>query len=219
MAEFKVIMPKLGESIQEGTITKWFVKEGDMVKEDDLLFEVATDKVDSEIPSPVEGRVTRILFPENTLLPVGEVIAYILEGEDEAEGNAGDALKLPVDEAVTEAVPAETVKEPGSPGNVRGLSNRFYSPLVKKIAEEEKVTFTELESIEGTGAGGRVQKKDILAYISERTISPAKAQADSPGFGVTTYRSPGSGVSAGFRSGHFIFAEDRKARISGFHRG
>ena len=77
MSEFKIIMPKLGESIQEGTITKWFVKEGDTVEEDDVLFEVATDKVDSEIPSPVDGVVTKILFPEESLVPVGEVLAII----------------------------------------------------------------------------------------------------------------------------------------------
>lgn len=177
MAEFKVIMPKLGESIQEATITKWFVKEGDMVQEDDLLFEVATDKVDSEIPSPVEGRVTRILFPENTLLPVGEVIAYILEAGDEAVFDAGDDLKFSPNDSVSHAEHVPIVKESESSENLRGLSNRFYSPLVRKIAEEEKVTFQELESIDGSGAGGRVQKKDIMAYLSARASMPAKSRS------------------------------------------
>ena len=84
MANFNILMPKLGESIQEGTITKWFVKEGDTIEEDDMLFEVATDKVDSEIPSPVDGVITKILFPEDSLVPVGEILAVIeLEGEEE----------------------------------------------------------------------------------------------------------------------------------------
>ena len=77
MANFNILMPKLGESIQEGTITKWFVKEGDTVEEDDMLFEVATDKVDSEIPSPVDGVITKILFPEDSLVPVGEILAVV----------------------------------------------------------------------------------------------------------------------------------------------
>ena len=83
MSNFQIVMPKLGESIQEGTITKWFVKEGDTVVEDDLLFEVATDKVDSEIPSPVDGVISKILFPENSLVAVGEVLAVISIGGGE----------------------------------------------------------------------------------------------------------------------------------------
>ena len=83
MAHFEIVMPKLGESIQEATITKWFVKDGDTIEEDDILFEVATDKVDSEIPSPVDGKIVKILHPADKLLPVGEVLALIsLSGEE-----------------------------------------------------------------------------------------------------------------------------------------
>ncbi|MGC9352887.1 MAG: biotin/lipoyl-containing protein, partial [Mariniphaga sp.] len=86
MSKFEIVMPKLGESIQEGTITKWFVKEGDTIEEDDMLFEVATDKVDSEIPSPVDGVITKILQKEDSLVPVGEVVAIIdMEEEEEEE--------------------------------------------------------------------------------------------------------------------------------------
>jgi 2-oxoglutarate dehydrogenase E2 component (dihydrolipoamide succinyltransferase) len=90
MSKFEILMPKLGESIQEGTITKWFVKEGDTIEEDDMLFEVATDKVDSEIPSPVEGVILKILYPEQTVLPVGEVVAIVDMSGEEENGEAAD---------------------------------------------------------------------------------------------------------------------------------
>jgi 2-oxoglutarate dehydrogenase E2 component (dihydrolipoamide succinyltransferase) len=157
-------MPKLGESIQEGTLTKWFVKEGDMVKEDDILFEVATDKVDSEIPSPVEGRIEKILFPEGSLLPVGEVLALISMGEDaeipsENEEFITSGVELKKNADQDDLVMLKTIRD---------LSNRFYSPLVKKIAAEEHISAAELEKIEGSGTSGRVQKKDILHFLQNR---------------------------------------------------
>lgn len=170
MANFNIIMPKLGESIQEGTITKWFVKEGDTIEEDDMLFEVATDKVDSEIPSPVDGVITKILFPEDSLVPVGEVLAVIkLEGEDEDTSS---------EELIAEATSGETEAKSeiaeSSINDSRKLSNRFYSPLVKTIAKEENISLEELETIEGSGGNGRVQKKDILDFIENRGVKPAE---------------------------------------------
>jgi 2-oxoglutarate dehydrogenase E2 component (dihydrolipoamide succinyltransferase) len=161
MSEFKVIMPKLGESIQEATITKWFVKEGDSVADDDILFEVATDKVDSEIPSPVEGKIKKILFPEGTLLPVGEVVALITltDVEDEKEE----------DNLVAQAEMVQSIKASVDLNKtVISSSNRFFSPLVRKIAIEENVDFSELANIPGSGTGGRVQKRDILNYLEAR---------------------------------------------------
>ncbi len=157
MANFNILMPKLGESIQEGTITKWFVKEGDTIEEDDMLFEVATDKVDSEIPSPVDGVITKILFPEDSLVPVGEILAVInMDGEDEINDSVSEEIsnKSSVDsEEMKSNVQQSSVDES------RKLSNRFYSPLVKTIAKEENISFEELETISGSGANGRVQKK------------------------------------------------------------
>ncbi len=168
MSNFKIVMPKLGESIQEGTITKWFVKEGDTVEEDDVLFEVATDKVDSEIPSPVDGVISKILFPEGSLVPVGEVLAVInMGGEATVEETVSEMPEQ------TEA-PTEKIKEvPASESieKARELSNRFYSPLVRTIAKQENIALEELETIEGSGANGRVQKKDILAYLENRGTS------------------------------------------------
>ncbi len=171
MSDFKIVMPKLGESIQEGTITKWFVKEGDTVEEDDVLFEVATDKVDSEIPSPVDGVVTKILFPEDSLVPVGEVLAIInMGGEAVTEEEAASEAVEKKEETVSEEK-AETSSISESIENARELSNRFYSPLVRTIAKKENISLGELETIKGSGANGRVQKKDILKYLENRGVS------------------------------------------------
>jgi len=176
MASFNIVMPKLGESIQEGTITKWFVKEGDTIEEDDVLFEVATDKVDSEIPSPVDGVISKIVYPEDSLVAVGEVLAVVsLDGEvdETAETVTTAAEETPAEES--------KVEEAGtSVDDSRKLSNRFYSPLVKTIAKEENVSLEELENIEGSGAGGRVQKKDIMDYLENRgaaKVAPVKPVA------------------------------------------
>lgn len=169
MSNFQIVMPKLGESIQEGTITKWFVKEGDTVQEDDILFEVATDKVDSEIPSPVDGILTKILFPENSLVPVGEVLAVISMGGEENIPEITKSGSTEIKKAdINEKIENQESVEDKSVGNVRDLSNRFYSPLVKTIAKQENISFEELESITGSGANGRVQKNDILEYIKNR---------------------------------------------------
>lgn len=169
MSNFQIVMPKLGESIQEGTITKWFVKEGDTVQEDDILFEVATDKVDSEIPSPVDGILTKIVFPENSLVPVGEVLAVISMGGEENITEISKSGSTEIKKAdINEKIENQESVEDKSVGNVRDLSNRFYSPLVKTIAKQENISFDELESITGSGANGRVQKNDILEYIKNR---------------------------------------------------
>ncbi len=192
MAQFEIVMPKLGESIQEATITKWFVKEGDTVEEDDMLFEVATDKVDSEIPSPVEGKIIKIFHPENALLPVGEVLALIsLSGEDEDDSEpspvenskpmAGEDENIEISEASGSDISGADVK------SVNKLSNRFYSPLVKKIAQEENISFDELESIKGSGANGRVQKADLLEYLQSRKNSRPSGKPAGP---ATVSKSP-----------------------------
>jgi len=186
MSEFKIVMPKLGESIQEGTITKWFVKVGDTVEEDDTLFEVATDKVDSEIPSPVDGVVSKILHQEDSLVPVGEVVAYInTEEEDAGEADSAEesATAEPEEEGAATAGTAgkaeagEEVKTGDSVSKSGKSSGRFYSPLVRTIARKENISEDELETIEGSGANGRVQKKDILRYLGQRgKEEPAAAQ-------------------------------------------
>jgi 2-oxoglutarate dehydrogenase E2 component (dihydrolipoamide succinyltransferase) len=166
MAKFDIIMPKMGESIEEATITNWFVKEGDKIEEDDNLLEIATDKVDSEIPSPVEGIVKKILFKQDEVVAVGTVIAVIdMGGEDSASAEEKT-------EEVTEAPVAEVSAE-----KVVSSVDRFYSPLVRTIAKEENITQSELDSIQGSGLNGRVQKKDVLLFLENRGGAVTQAQA------------------------------------------
>ncbi len=172
MASFDIIMPKMGESIEEATITNWFVKEGDKVEEDDVLLEIATDKVDSEIPSPVEGIVKKILFKKDEVVPVGTVIAIIdMDGE-----GATDEVKQAVPDAEIEDSKEEPAPErAGETPTVISSGDRFYSPLVRKIASEESISQAELDSIAGSGLNGRVQKKDVMQFIENRGLSKPQA--------------------------------------------
>lgn len=178
MSEFKIQMPKLGESVQEATITKWFVKEGDRIEEDEPLFEVATDKVDSEIPSPVDGIIKKIFYPLNALVPVGEIVAIIITEDDDSSEQNTEVVAEPEKPKVQEQkAQAEQVKVSSA---VQAIENkaidqtnetkatRFYSPLVLSIANSEQVSLTELETIPGSGLNNRLQKKDILNYIEAR---------------------------------------------------
>ena len=168
MPLFELKMPKLGESITQATIIKWFVKEGDTVKEDDSLLDIATDKVDSEIPSPVAGVVTKIFFRENDVVPVGDVIALI-------DTSAG-ANKLPEEDAtpVKSKTEIPDKKELTHTADLKTEQaekpSRFYSPLVKQIVQKEKISYEELEKIAGSGLNGRVTKKDIIAYLENRKV-------------------------------------------------
>lgn len=201
MSEFKVQMPKMGESVQEATITKWFVKEGDTVEEDDLLFEIATEKVDSEIPSPVDGVVTKILFEVDSVVDVGETVAIIkVDGEADDDDDSADNQE-PEENETAEAKPQSgTAEQPDKKDepvvDADAEATRFYSPLVRSIAKEENISMKELESIKGSGENGRVQKKDILAYIEnggeankakseERLQSESKPQKEMPKVSVS----------------------------------
>jgi 2-oxoglutarate dehydrogenase E2 component (dihydrolipoamide succinyltransferase) len=171
MSSFEIIMPKLGESVQEATITKMFVKLNDQVEEDDMLFEIATDKVDSEIPCPVDGKVIEIFFKENDVVPVGAVVAIIALGD-------ADDVEAPVQERVSASVAASAIQEPVesvSTSNIESTSGRFYSPLVKSIAKSENISVQELETIAGHGTEGRVQKQDVLDFLSSRNGSVVSA--------------------------------------------
>jgi len=156
----------MGESIEEATITNWFVKEGDKVEEDDVLLEIATDKVDSEIPSPVEGIVKKIFFKQDEIVAVGTVIAVIgLDGDDSASNDEPSGAETETEIVRAEAEPDDKKNSNESPVSSKG---RFYSPLVKTIAGKEGVSQEELDSIEGTGLNGRVRKEDLLSYLENR---------------------------------------------------
>ena len=161
MAQFELIMPKMGESITEATILKWLKKEGDVVKLDEAVLEIATDKVDSEVPSPVAGVLQKLLYKEGDVVAVGKAVAVL---ETDAAATAAPAPKAENKVVKTEikAPKAETTSVPIA-------SDRFYSPLVLNIARQEGISMAELEALPGTGAEGRVTKKDVLAYVQNRT--------------------------------------------------
>lgn len=173
MAKFELKLPKMGESVAEATITSWLKEVGDTIELDEAVVEIATDKVDSEVPSEVEGTLVEILFGKDDVVQVGQTIAVI-----ETEG--GDAVvanDTPKEEAVAEVAAIEkemaTVKETIAPITKVSESGKFFSPLVRNIAQTEGVSMEELEEIAGTGKDGRVTKNDILAYIKNRGAQPA----------------------------------------------
>jgi len=170
MAIVDVVMPKMGESIMEATVLKWHKKPGDTVKMDETLLDIATDKVDSEVPSTAAGVITELLCNENDVIPVGAVIARI---------DAGGVATVPAAPVATPAaapVQAAPVMaaQPAAPVAVADGGSRFYSPLVLNIASKEGIGMAELERIPGTGNEGRVTKKDILAYVANRSAAPAQ---------------------------------------------
>jgi 2-oxoglutarate dehydrogenase E2 component (dihydrolipoamide succinyltransferase) len=167
MAIFEVVMPKLGESIIEATITKWLKHEGDTIAEDDAIVEIATDKVDSEIPSPVEGKLTKVHFAEGDVVPVGAVIALIDMGGEGGNQTLADIPKETAKPTELKAEPA-IVSEAITPKADLSATGRFYSPLVKSIARSEKLSVAELNAIIGSGNDGRVSKADILKYLEDK---------------------------------------------------
>jgi 2-oxoglutarate dehydrogenase E2 component (dihydrolipoamide succinyltransferase) len=174
MALYELVLPKMGESVAEATIIKWVKQAGDLIEIDESVLEIATDKVDSEVPSPVAGKLVKVLYKEDDVVQVGAVIAVIETGADaKVEISSPDPNTVIIEEAVQlEPVPAtvspivneEVIQEKIKPADFSN-SERFYSPLVKSMASEEGISLTELNSINGTGSEGRVTKQDILDYI------------------------------------------------------
>ena len=171
MAIVDLIMPKLGESITEATILKWHKQPGDPVKMDETVLDIATDKVDSEVPSTAEGVIESLLFNVNDVVPIGAVIAKIKSNTTESTTTINiPAAPQPIEEIKqAETVsPAQVTATTIKPPITNNLSNRFYSPLVLNIAASEGVSMAELEQISGTGNEGRVTKKDILQYVNDK---------------------------------------------------
>ncbi len=191
MSLVDLVMPKLGESIMEATILKWNKKPGDKVEQDETVLEIATDKVDSEVPSTVEGIIDEILFNENDVVPIGTVIARIKTTADQSQTSLHQpsqpqSSKYEYEEAkIVEDIPyVPTGNLPaGQAGMQQAIGNdnkiRFYSPLVLNIAASEGVAMSELENIPGTGQDGRVSKKDILQYIEKKKAKSHEPRATS----------------------------------------
>lgn len=171
MAQVEIRLPKMGESVTEATITNWLKNVGDNVDMDEPLVEVATDKVDNELPSEAQGTLVKIFFEKDQVAQVGDVIAIIsTDGGDVAAAPTAQAEAAPVAAAPSSNGVAPVAK-------VSSTSNKFYSPLVRSIADKEGISGSELDSISGTGQEGRVTKKDILSFVENRGSQPAVAQA------------------------------------------
>ena len=165
MARFELKLPKMGESVAEATITSWLKQVGDKIEMDEAVLEIATDKVDSEVPSEVSGILVEQLFNKDDLVQVGQTIAIIETEAGEVPVAKQEATPVAVAE-VTKAL--ETAKESVlAPANFSD-SDKFFSPLVKNIAKEEGVSVAELESISGSGKDGRITKEDLLKYVESR---------------------------------------------------
>lgn len=184
MALVDLVMPKMGESIMEATILKWHKSPGDAVRMDETVLDIATDKVDSEVPSTAEGVIEELLFQVNDVVPIGSVIARVRTGAAETVRSAAPApapVQAQPDEDEQAAVEVPYVPMHGSvPPPAAAGTNRFYSPLVLNIAAQEGVSMTDLERIPGTGNEGRVTKKDILQYVHNRKGGTAPAQQAAP---------------------------------------
>jgi 2-oxoglutarate dehydrogenase E2 component (dihydrolipoamide succinyltransferase) len=192
MSVVDLVMPKLGESIMEATILKWHKKPGDSIKQDETVLDIATDKVDSEVPSTAEGVIESILFNENDVVPIGTVIATIRVGANAAVA-AGEPV-APVSQPqyeeakLVEEIPYQPINNSFTPAvSSNGQSNavKFYSPLVLNIAQQEGISMAELENIPGTGQEGRVSKKDILAYVAAKASGGITQAAGQPAQSVT----------------------------------
>tara|TARA_R110002072_G_scaffold534_6_gene3895 strand:+ start:72970 stop:74289 length:1320 start_codon:yes stop_codon:yes gene_type:complete len=188
MAKHEIVMPQMGESITNGTITKWHKQPGDTIDIDEILLEISTDKVESEIPSPMEGRVEEILYPEGDTIDVGIKIAVI---EDDLSvpfgGGSSDSASSPAAKAESAPAPAAPASAPAAPqtsapSESASTGRRFYTPLVKALASEHGVSLDELAKIKGTGAAGRVNKEDFMNYIGgdRKAASSASSSASAP---------------------------------------
>uniref|UniRef100_UPI004024B603 dihydrolipoamide acetyltransferase family protein n=1 Tax=Bacteroides cellulosilyticus TaxID=246787 RepID=UPI004024B603 len=185
MSRFEIKMPKLGESITEGTIISWSVQVGDIIKEDDVLFEVNTAKVSAEIPSPVEGKVVEILFKEGDTVAVGTVVAIVDIGGENSEGeDSVEALQSSATDESVAVVSKAASEETPQVKAVKSEEERWYSPVVLQLAREAGIQPKELDTIPGTGYQGRVSKKDIKSYIVRKqsggTITAQPAVKSSP---------------------------------------
>ena len=189
MAKFELKLPKMGESVAEATVTNWLKEVGDSIEMDEPVVEIATDKVDSEVPSEVEGVLVEKLFDVDDVVEVGQTIAIIeIEGEGSEEVSAEDntteenvAEEEPEDEAVAQA--AQMLDQGQETAMAPTISNngaRFYSPLVKNIAQEEGIAQEELDKVPGTGLEGRVTKDDILKYVEHRGKKTTTSETNTP---------------------------------------
>ena len=219
MANFELVMPKLGESIIEATIVRWHKKEGDKVVEDESIADLATDKVDSEIPSPVEGIVTKLFYKEGDVVPVGKVIAIInLGGNEESVPEAPKTTVEPNPEIAEN--PTANDSQALASSETDFVSERFYSPLVRSIAKQENISFSELENVAGTGKENRLTKQDVLDYIQNRgskTVAQANLVQPASAHVPVAERPKMQAPAVTSSTGDIIIEMDRMRRLIADH--
>ena len=194
MAEYKLLLPAMGESVDEATVTQWLKNEGDIIEADDAVVEIATDKVDSEVPSEISGKLLKKLVEENQVVRVGEPLAIIETSQElpEVEEPEESPTEIPEPTEVKADFLESKAKEilaPPTPAVPTTSGDTYFSPLVKSIAKKEGLTEAELQQIPGTGKNGRVTKKDILQFLQSRSLQPNVNLASSP---ITTASKPES---------------------------
>tara|TARA_R110000868_G_scaffold117600_7_gene312271 strand:+ start:1259 stop:2566 length:1308 start_codon:yes stop_codon:yes gene_type:complete len=205
MAKQEIVMPQMGESITNGTITKWHKKPGDKVEIDEILLEISTDKVESEIPSPFSGRMAEVLFEEGETIDVGIKIASI-EDDDSVELTGGSSAPAAKPAAKKEEAAAAAPAESSAPATseTKSESGRFYTPLVRAMAKEAGVALSELENIQGSGAGGRVNKDDFENFMKNRGSSTAKSAPAAKPSAPAASSVPAGGVASVTASGERV---------------
>ena len=223
MAQVELLMPKMGESIMEATVLSWLKKVGDTIEQDESVLEVATDKVDTEVPSTHAGVLAEILANDGDVIEVGKPIAIISTDGNVATHSAPAAE--PATQPIAASAPAPAPASVASNGHTQPVavpaSGRFYSPLVLNIAREEKIPMTELEALPGTGKEGRVTKKDILGYISTRGSQPVAAPTAAPAAPAASAAAPSPApapapapkVSVSVSAGDEIIEMDRMRKM------
>ena len=172
MSKFELKLPKMGESVAEATITSWLKKVGDTIELDEAVVEIATDKVDSEVPSEVEGTLVEILFEKDAIVQVGQTIAIIETSSDSALKIQKQDIETPAEVQEVEKKIEKVVEIIATPITKTSDSGKFYSPLVRNIAQTEGISMEELELISGSGKEGRVTKEDILQFIEHKKGAP-----------------------------------------------
>lgn len=221
MALVEMLMPKMGESIMEGTILKWLKKVGDHIEDDESVLEVATDKVDTEVPAIKGGILREILAQEGEVVPIGKAIALIeteADSQDQTPAAGSQQDSVPIQEAQPQPVAqpepvSASASEPAQAGtSANSVFGRFYSPLVMNIARQEGISMKELDQIPGTGLEGRVTKKDILAYLETRSVTAQPTEpASQLNAAVQTAPAPRPTVSLG--GGQEIIEMDRMRKM------
>ena len=217
MARFELKLPKMGESVAEATVTSWLKNVGDAIEADEAVLEIATDKVDSEVPSEVDGTLVEILFQVDDVAQVGQTLAIIETDGDapaatpQAESTAAPAAVAEVAETVTQA------KEAVQPAAIENSEVRFYSPLVKNIAAAEGISQAELDSIQGTGKEGRVTKNDMLDYLKNRGAAPAATPVSAPAAKAKPVAKSTSATPVSVNGGDEIIEMTRMGKLIAHH--